>query len=62
MPKSSGDLVEFERWGGDGKLQGKVRIVELAGFTKVSALGVEERRVWVSALFRETSGHDSGDL
>lgn len=46
-----GIKVEFERWGGDGKLQGKVRIVEPVGFTKVSALGVEEQRVWVIVDF-----------
>lgn len=42
-----GTKVEFERWGGEGKLEGAVRVVEPAGFTKVSALGVEEQRVWV---------------
>ena len=43
----SGTRVVFERWGGDVPLQGKVRIVEPAGFTKISALGVEEQRVLV---------------
>ncbi len=46
-----GTKVEFERWGGDGKLEGKVRTVEPVGFTKVSALGVEEQRVWVIVNF-----------
>jgi HlyD family secretion protein len=46
-----GTKVEFERWGGDGMLEGKVRVVEPVGFTKVSALGVEEQRVWVIADF-----------
>ena len=46
-----GTKVEFERWGGDGKLEGKVRTVEPVGFTKVSALGVEEQRVWVIVDF-----------
>lgn len=44
-----GTPVEFTRWGGDHPLQGLVRVVEPAGFTKVSALGVEEQRVRVIA-------------
>ena len=43
----SGALVEIEQWGGEKPLQGRVRRVEPAAFTKVSALGVEEQRVIV---------------
>ena len=42
-----GSRVQIERWGGEGALQGRVRLVEPAAFTKVSALGVEEQRVKV---------------
>ena len=44
-----GTRVLFERWGGENPLQGLVRIVEPVGFTKISALGVEEQRVLVIA-------------
>lgn len=36
-------------WGGEGVLRGVVRIVTLVGYTKISALGVEEQRVDVIA-------------
>ncbi len=44
---SPGTKVEFDRWGGNETLEGLVRTVEPVGFTRVSALGVEEQRVLV---------------
>ncbi|MCX7227815.1 MAG: HlyD family efflux transporter periplasmic adaptor subunit [Burkholderiales bacterium] len=40
-----GDRVSIERWGGPAPLEGVVRRIEPAAFTKVSALGIEEQRV-----------------
>ncbi len=40
-----GAAVTVHRWGGDAPLHGHVRYVEPSGFTKFSALGVEEQRV-----------------
>lgn len=47
-----GTPVVLARWGGEALLQGEVTRVEPAGFTKVSALGVEEQRVWVIVALR----------
>ena len=58
-----GMQVLFDRWGGEDSLQGIVRTIEPVGFTKVSALGVEEQRVLVISDFtsaRET-WHRLGD-
>lgn len=44
-----GTHVELEQWGGEKPLQARVRLVEPAAFTKISALGVEEQRVNVIA-------------
>jgi HlyD family secretion protein len=59
-----GQEVWIEQWGGGEMLKGKVRRVEPYGFTKVSALGIEEQRVRVTIDFAEPSaawsqlGHD----
>ena len=42
---SRGDRVIIDKWGGAEALSGKVERIEPLGFTKVSALGVEEQRV-----------------
>lgn len=44
-----GTKVELEHWGGNQPLAARVRLVEPAGFTRISALGVEEQRVNVVA-------------
>lgn len=42
-----GAEVSIEQWGGNKPLRGRVSVVEPGGYTKVSALGVEEQRVKV---------------
>jgi HlyD family secretion protein len=46
-----GSRVILDRWGGAQPVAGTVRVVEPSGFTKISALGVEEQRVRVIVDF-----------
>lgn len=46
-----GSKVILDRWGGERAVAGTVRVVEPSGFTKISALGVEEQRVRVIVDF-----------
>ncbi len=41
----AGDRAYIDHWGGSYALSATVRLVEPSGFTKVSALGIEEQRV-----------------
>ena len=47
--------AEIIDWGGDKPLPARVRLTEPGGFTKVSALGVEEQRVNVICDFAESA-------
>jgi HlyD family secretion protein len=48
-----GAEVSIVNWGGPRPLQGRVALVEPGGYTKISALGVEEQRVRVRVDFAE---------
>lgn len=43
--------VLIDRWGREEVLEARVRLIEPSGFTKISALGIEEQRVNVVADF-----------
>jgi HlyD family secretion protein len=60
---SPGADVSIEHWGGDSPLRGRVSLVELGAFTKISALGVEEQRVRVRVDFLDQTppGRELGD-
>ena len=49
----TGQKVLIEQWGDARALRGRVRRVEPSGFTKISALGVEEQRVNVVIDFED---------
>ncbi len=53
MKVKPGAAVLLEQWGGDHPLRARVRRVEPSGFTKISALGVEEQRVNVVMDFED---------
>ena len=55
------DAALIDDWGGEGTVEGRVRMIEPDAFTKVSALGVEEQRVNVIvALMNAPEGLGSG--
>jgi len=48
-----GDKAFIKRWGGTVDLEARVKVIEPSGFTKISALGVEEQRVNVILTLTE---------
>lgn len=48
-----GDAALIKRWGGSDDINALVKIIEPSGFTKISALGVEEQRVNVILSFTD---------
>lgn len=48
-----GDEALIKRWGGSEDIGARVRVIEPSGFTKISALGVEEQRVNVILSFTD---------
>jgi HlyD family secretion protein len=52
----AGAKAYIENWGGDTPIMARVRVVEPSGFTKISALGVEEQRVNVILDLADATG------
>ena len=48
-----GDKALIKRWGGTQDLVARVKVIEPSGFTKISALGVEEQRVNVILMLTD---------
>ena len=48
-----GDEAAIKRWGGAQDIKARVKLIEPSGFTKISALGVEEQRVNVILSFTD---------
>jgi HlyD family secretion protein len=58
---SEGDTALIQDWGGEGSLDGEVRMIEPDAFTEVSALGVKEQRVNVIVALNDApAGLGSG--
>lgn len=55
-----GDRVLIEKWGGPGTLNAVVQRVDPWGFTKFSALGVEEQRVNAIIRFADSQSAQAG--
>jgi len=58
---SPGDPVIIANWGGPGDLAGTVDRIDPFGFTKHSALGVEEQRVKTTIAFVDDGGRAAHD-
>ncbi|MBL4659738.1 MAG: HlyD family efflux transporter periplasmic adaptor subunit [Alcanivoracaceae bacterium] len=48
-----GDRALIKRWGGQQDINARVKLIEPSGYTKISALGVEEQRVNIILSFTD---------